>query len=440
MNDGSLQMIDVERLRIGMFVHLDVGWMDHPFPFGSFKIKSQDQIETIRSLGMRQVRVSARMSDAQPADAESATRVNAVVTSADEATEVELIPEESPEQSAKREHQALLSEQQASLDRCERNFRDASRNYRQVLQNAYAQPAKAAEDASRVIDSMFAEMAHSNETAIRLLSEKAGEESALHALNVTVLSLLLARSCGLDEAALRAVGTGALLHDIGKLELPDRLRWHDPKFSAVERRLFEDHAIKGVALAERMSLGPDVCAIIAQHHERDDGTGYPAALAGTAICAGARIVALVNQYDNYCNPGNPAQALTPHDALAVMFAKMRTRFDAATMSTFIRMMGVYPPGSVVQLTDSRYAISVSVNASRPLKPRVIVYDDSTTPEDALVIDLEATPDLGVRRSLKPVQLPRAVFDYLSPRKRMCYFFERSRDGHEDGHEDGAVEP
>lgn len=91
------------------------------------------------------------------------------------------------------------------------------------------------------------------------------------------------------------------------------------------------------------------------------------------------------------------------------------------------MMGVYPPGSVVQLTDERYALVVSVNSSRPLKPRVIVYDTRVPKNEALILDLEQNPALGIRRSLKPSGLPRAAMDYLSPRQRICYFFERSVD-------------
>jgi hypothetical protein len=97
------------------------------------------------------------------------------------------------------------------------------------------------------------------------------------------------------------------------------------------------------------------------------------------------------------------------------------------MSLFIRMMGVYPPGSVVQLTDERFALVVSVNSARPLKPQVVIHDAHIPREEALVIDLEHECDIGIRRSLKPLQLPKAAFDYLSPRKRMCYFFERARD-------------
>ena len=91
------------------------------------------------------------------------------------------------------------------------------------------------------------------------------------------------------------------------------------------------------------------------------------------------------------------------------------------------MMGVYPPGSIVQLNDERFAMVVSVNSSRPLKPRIIVFDSRVAKDDALVLNLEALPELGIRRSLKPASLPRAAMDYLSPRQRICYFFERAVD-------------
>jgi hypothetical protein len=91
------------------------------------------------------------------------------------------------------------------------------------------------------------------------------------------------------------------------------------------------------------------------------------------------------------------------------------------------MMGVYPPGSVVQLSNDRFALVVSVNSARPLKPRVIVHDPAVPKDEALIMDLEQASSPGIRRSLKPGVLPRAAIDYLSPRARVCYFFERAID-------------
>ena len=136
-----------------------------------------------------------------------------------------------------------------------------------------------------------------------------------------------------------------------------------------------------------------------------------------------KILSLVNRYDNLCNPARPGTALTPHEALAHIFAQLKHRFDPVVLSAFIRMMGVYPPGSVVQLIDDRYAIVMSVNSTRPLKPCVLLYESGVARHDALILDLDRAPNISIRRSLKPSSLPSAALDYLAPRPRTSYFFD-----------------
>jgi hypothetical protein len=91
------------------------------------------------------------------------------------------------------------------------------------------------------------------------------------------------------------------------------------------------------------------------------------------------------------------------------------------------MMGVYPAGSVVQLTDDRFALVVGVNSTRPLKPRVMVYDPKVPRDDALILDLEQAGGVGIRRSLKPATLSPEALAYLAPRPRVAYFFEPARE-------------
>jgi HD-GYP domain-containing protein (c-di-GMP phosphodiesterase class II) len=220
------------------------------------------------------------------------------------------------------------------------------------------------------------------------------------------------------------LGMAAFLHDIGKLQLPDRVRWLEENFSSAEYKLYQEHVGQGILLGKRMELSSGALQAIAQHHELVDGSGFPARLNGDSLSMPAKILALVNRYENLCNPSRPATAITPHEALSFIFAQLKTRFDGVALSAFIRMMGVYPPGSVVQLVDERFAIVVSVNSSRPLRPRVVVHDPSVSRHEALILDLEHAPNIGIRRSLKPASLPRAAMDYLSPRQRICYFYER----------------
>lgn len=413
-----------------MYVHLDVSWMAHPFATGSLRIASQDQIATIQGLGLARVRWDPSRSDPG--------LLAAVAPAGDpEATEPVPAPETAPRAALRRRRRALLAAQRASLAACEREFHAASREFRQVCEMAHSQPEAARQTSENLVDGFLGKIDGAHDTCIRLLSETVGDRACTHSLNVTVVSMLLGRAMGLADAELREVGLGALLHDIGKIDLPDRVRWKDEHFTAAELQFYQEHVAHGVGLARKMKLSAQATLVIAQHHEQADGKGFPQRLPAERIGAAARIVALVNRYDTLCNPLIPAKGLTPHEALSLIFAQMKSRFDPLTLSAFIKMMGVYPPGSVVELTDGRFALVVSVNSARPLKPRVVVHEARVPADEALILDLESRPELGVRRSLKPLQLPRATLDYLSPRQRICYFFERAVDATDIGMETDA---
>lgn len=408
--------VDVHQLKVGMYVHLDVGWMAHPFAMSSFRIASDDHIATIRGLGLQQVRWDPSRSDPgllAIVSGQAGPQLAAGPLPAD------------PQAALRARRRALLASQRAHLAACEREFNQAAKDFRQITEAVHTQPETARERSESLVQSFLDKIDGAHDTCIRLLHEAVGDRASSHSLNVTVVSMLLARAMGLGEQELRDVGLGALLHDLGKIELPDRVRWKDELSTSAELQFYQEHVAHGVSLARKMKLSPQATLVVAQHHEQADGRGFPQRLPGERISALARIVALVNRYDNLCNPLNPAKALTPHEALSLIFAQMKARFDALTLSAFIKMMGVYPPGSVVELTDGRFALVVSVNSARPLKPRVIVHDPRVPAEEALVVDLEADPNLGVRRSLKPTQLPRAALEYLSPRQRIYYFFERA---------------
>ena len=430
MTDIHTQFIDVAQLRVGMFIYLDMGWMDHPFPVSNFKISNQSQIDTLQSLGLEQIRYAPDKSTLEAPDGSDASESsNKTVVS---------IVQESAAAIAARQRKELLADQQASLQICERQFSHAAQTFKQVTDIIHAQPVVAKELTEQLIQGFLGQVLGEEEAAIRLLSEKAGEKTSLHSMNVTVISLLLGKALQLGKAEMLELGVGAMLHDIGKIELPDRLRWLDDHFTVSEKQLYNEHVMHGVNLARKMNLSPNTMLLIAQHHEHADATGYPSRVPGEKISPISRIVALVNQYDNLCNPSNPALAITPHEALSQIFTQYKPRFHVPTLTAFIRMMGIYPPGSVVQLTDERYALVVSVNSARPIKPKVVIHQPSIPREEALVINLEHEQKLSIQRSLKPLQLPKAAYDYLSPRKRLCYFFERGLEAETETDHGGSL--
>ena len=408
--DSQACFIDVDDLRIGHFVHIELGWLSHPFPLNSFKLQCHDQIATIRGLGIKKIRYSPDKSDPEspPVGQENA--------------EQSIAPTEIDPREIQKE---LRRKQDAALKICESGFSDAAKGYRELMGSLKSLPTRSWEQSQVLVDGVLEQVQDFEEVSIRLLSEQIGDRASQHSINVLILSLLLGKACGLTDAALRDLGCGALLHDIGKQELPDRLKWFDEQFTSAENKLHQEHVSRGVILGKGMNMSSAALLCIAQHHEAANGSGYPLRIAGAQISPLASIVALINKYDCLCNPGNPGMAITPHEALAALYARFKGLFDTNTLNAFIRMMGVYPPGSVVQLNDGRYAIVVSVNSSRPLRPSLLIHDPGIPREDALIINLEQQADLGIKRSIKPNQLPQPVIDYLSPRQRICYFFERA---------------
>ena len=417
-------MVDVADLRVGMFVHLDMGWMSHPFPLGSFKIATDEQIDTIRSLGVQRLRWSPVQSDApvSPDAADADEPLDAVPTTLTPTSGLGGLPD-TPEAIARRQHRRALAEQRAGQLLCERQFAEAARDCRQLTELVQQKPHDARQQAEQLSKALVDKMLGNSELCIRLLSDAAGDKASMHALNVTVISLLMGRTFGLSESDMLDLGVGAMLHDVGKLDLPDRVRHRDDQFSGTEVRFYEEHVANGVGHARKMGLTSGATLVIAQHHEHADGTGFPLRVNTDRMTAASRIVSLVNRYDNLCNPHVVSKALTPHESLSLLFAQGKTKFDTAILGAFIRMMGVYPAGSTVQLTDDRYAMVVGVNSTRPLKPRVLVHEAGVPRDEALVLDLETRQGLGIRRSIKPTQLPVLSLEYLAPRPRVAYFFE-----------------
>lgn len=414
-------LIDVSQLTVGMFIHLDLGWMSHPFPLSSFKIASSDQLLILRRLGLTQVRWSPAKSDLSLQ--QTADTAEAGAASGDVAPAPPTSGEPSPEDLAREAHRRALAAQQEALRLCEQQYGEAADGFRVVMETVQTDPHAARTAAESLTAALLDKMLVEGDLNMRLLNEAAGDRSTAHALNVCIIALLLGRAFGLGRDEMMDLGVGSLLHDVGKLEVAARLRHRDESFTAAETQAYQQHVAKGVAIAQAMGLPPAPLLIIAQHHEHADGSGFPQRINMDRMSTGARIVALVNRFDGLCNPLITSKAMTPHEALSLMFAQGRNRFDATMLNAFIRMMGVYPPGSTVQLTDDRYALVVSVNSARPLKPRVMVHDVKVPKEEALILNLEEMPDLGIRRSLKPQFLPRASLDYLSPRARIAYFFD-----------------
>jgi putative nucleotidyltransferase with HDIG domain len=418
-SEESALFITPDQLQVGLFIELELHWMDHPFPFGSFKIKSDEQINTLKKLRLQRIRYIPNKSDCPPG---SQTSVPAIIT----AEAIEIDPHIAAELAAKRQRQAEQLRRKQQLAECVKAFSAAAGTVRKLNKEIHQNPKSSVFAAEQLVEFLLGSLLSDNDIAIHLMNEKSlGDDMYFHSLNTTVLALLLAREMKLDRAAIETLGLASLLHDIGKVEVPDRILLKTEALNRSEKNLYEQHCQWGVAAGQRAGLPAEVLRVIGQHHELCDGSGYPGQLKLDTIDPLARILALVNAYDNHCNKVNPADSLTPHEGLALMFAHQKAKFDPAPMNVLVRSLGVYPPGTLVQLSNEHYGLVIAVNASRPLKPQVLVYDASIARDDAMVLDLERHSDLNISKAIKANQLPRPVLAYLNPRKRMTYFFSPS---------------
>lgn len=404
----------MDRLRPGVYVHLELRWLDHPFPFNSFKIRDQKQLDVLLSLGLREVIYIPEKSDIGPLPASEAPQPAPSAPAVD----AEALEE-------KRQRVERVTKEREAIQRCEKKYIGAVTAVKNLMRNLLAKPEESVQAADTLVRDMVQSMLADRNVAVHLMSDKiAGEDVYYHSLNVAVLAMMLGRECGLEAEDIRLLGLGALFHDIGKSRIPDQILLKTEPLNHAERALYHLHCHMGEEIGLQLRLAPEAITVIGQHHETMDGKGYPHGLKGDKISRLARITAIVNIYDNYCNRVNPNDSLTPHEALALMFARERHLYDDALLKLFIRCMGVYPPGSIVQLSNESVGMVVSINSNQALRPSVLIYDPSVPKEEAIIFDLEDDPDIKIVESIRPNLLLREIYDYLSPRKRATYYFDR----------------
>ena len=409
-----------EQLRIGLFIFIDLPWFQHPFTLNSFKIKSEEQLAELRALKQPRFRYDPDRSDGL---------VAALPSSQAPTVEVAAVPplavEDDPALADKRERMAKLQARREKVGEIEKAFAKAAAVMRNLNKNLLSRPKETIEEMSGLVDQMVLAFLEHPEVTLHVMGEKCGGEDAYyHGLNTSILCMMLAKGLNFTSDQARQLGAGALLHDIGLMDIPDRVLKKPPEeYTKPERDLRMMHVEYGVKIGKQLGLPPEVLAVIAQHHELADGSGYPRGLKNEQMTPLARVLAVVNAYDNLCNPLDFQHSMTPHEALSFLFAQRRGKFDGAVLQLMIRNLGVYPPGSIVRLSNEAIAIVVSVNPQKPLRPWVMLYDPAVAKEEAILLDLEVEQELNITKSLRPASLPPAVFAYLSPRKRVTYFFD-----------------
>ena len=413
--------INPSQVAIGLYVWLDMPWDDHPFLYNRFKISDAKQIASLRAIKSQgKLYYYPDKSAAEPEPPLATQEDNAEVV-ADPIAEAAI--NEEIERRNKEKHEQRRQQKDVAA-RADRAWEQAAKVTREAMIGMTRSPKQAGAQLVDLSQKTASMIAQGQEVLLHLLGDKEGDGPQFHALNVMTLAMLLGKVAGLSEAQLAELALGTLAHDIGKAKVPAHILKSNAR-AKHEEAFYRQHGEYGVELAKISGVfGPTALSVIADHHEYIDGSGWPTGK--TNAGPAARIVALVDRYDRLCSPESLGRdALMPAEALARLFRVESARFDQRLLSMLIKLLGVYPPGTLVKLNDESLGLVVSPG-KESLRPTILIYSPEVDKRDAPTIDLAQIDELKIEESLRPSSIPADVLQWLNPRQRLSYFFSTNK--------------
>lgn len=198
-----------------------------------------------------------------------------------------------------------------------------------------------------------------------------------HSVSAAVWAVAFGRHLGLPKKDLQSLALGALLFDIGKMKLPDKLINNPKRFNQYEFKLVKQHVNYSIEIIkETQGIDQDVIDMVYTHHERHNGSGYPQGLAGDAIPLFGKIAGIVDCYDAIISERPFASPLSPHDAVKKFYEWRDIDFQAELVEQFIQVVGIYPVGTIVELSDGQIGVIVAQHNIWRLRPQVMLLLDA----------------------------------------------------------------
>jgi HD-GYP domain-containing protein (c-di-GMP phosphodiesterase class II) len=348
--------VPTTELRIGMYVcRLDRPWEGTPFPLQGLELRDENDLRTIREL-CRYVYVDAlrEVRDLRPhlltRSSLADSRFKRSVTYSDKVSVEEELPA----------------------------ARDAFSTASQMVDRIYADIASgrelSVEYVEQAVRPLVSSVLRSADAFLYIESlRKRDSYSYSHSLSCAALAAAFGRHLGLGEDTIVSLAAGGMLMDIGKTRLPEALLQYPGSLSAAEVEVVRSHVAHGLDIVAAAGItDPDVIDIVRTHHERYDGSGYPARLFGNAIPVAGRMLGIIDAYDAMASVRPYRPAISRHRALQHIYAARGTLFQSELVEQFQVCLGVYPTGSLVELTTGEVAVVMMQNQVRRLRPRVLV--------------------------------------------------------------------
>lgn len=214
--------------------------------------------------------------------------------------------------------------------------------------------------------------------------------TAEHCLNVGLLAIALGRHLGLGRECLEMLGLSGMLHDVGKMRLDQTILNKPDRLTAEEFEHVKLHTVYGLEiLRDDRHLSPEVIEAAYSHHERIDGRGYPRAISARDFHLCTKIVTIVDAYDAITSRRIYSGANNSATGLKILYQNRGTQFDEELVVKFIECIGIYPPGTIVEMTNGEVGIVISADPRNRLLPRVcMILDAGHEPVYQYVVDLQ----------------------------------------------------
>ena len=426
--------IESSCLRVGLFIKIEGSWFSHPFPTSSFKIKAPKELAILRGLRKVKLFVDPERSDpdafttnSDPSPTEHVAEARVDIPEPDPLLPTEV--DESCQDTIDRktaQHEAFQVYQE-HLQQVENQFQEVLLESKQAIQDVVTGRHRGLRTAQKIVDNLF-DLLDGSEDSRALLnlmgSNEPDDEFFLHATNVSSLSLMVGLDLGFNREENEQLALGAFFHDIGELKFPAEMLLRKGLMTQGELSTFlRMHPQYGVEMVEKNSHFPyEAVEVIRQHHERLNGSGLPSGKKDSQISTFAKIVMVVDTYDELCHHSDPQRSLIPSEALSYLYVKCRQTHWHDAVVSLIKQLGVYPPGSIVHLSNQKTGLVTSVNFDNRLRPIVLVYDEHAPTDEPIVLNLADEDDtLSIVEAIHPGDLAPKIRECLNPRRMISYF-------------------
>ncbi len=386
-----IKKIKTDQVRLGMFVQdFNCGWLKHPFFTKSAKVSTQKMVEKIVNSGIMELYIDTDQG-LDVLDETAEKERNDMIQ-----TEMSSIAASRLE---KHNHVPLEKE----IIKAKEIKNEAKNTVYNIMEEIrFGKPIKT-EKVEHVVETMVDSIFRNQDALISLgRIKKMDEYTYVHSMSVCVLMISFGKHLGFEPRQLKEVGVGAMLHDIGKMKVPqDVLNSIDP-LTDEQYKLMKSHALHSRVLLEKANGISDIAIqLAAQHHERIDGNGYPDGLKGDEISIYGQAAAIADVYDAMTSQRCYQRRFEPTEVLKKLF-EWDKLYNKELVQKFIRSIGIYPVGSLVQLDSGLLGIILNHGETSLLHPLVrIVYstkkDQYLSPYD---IDLSNQPDKDFQDKVK----------------------------------------